>query len=83
MTMEQEMPLTAETIMPENALPDATEEIMQREAERQNEVNLQCTPGSGGGHVPDFLTPAQVRAMDRQEVKDHYALIIESMKHWQ
>ena len=49
-----------------------------------NERNARCSAGcSNGGDAPVLLSPAQVRAMDRREVRDNYALILESMKHWQ
>jgi hypothetical protein len=60
---------------------DAQDEI-QRHAEEVNTRNTLCAVDCGGG-VPDYLTPDQVRAMDRQQVREHYALILESMKHWQ
>ena len=49
-----------------------------------NERNARCSAGcSNEGDAPVLLSPAQVRAMDRREVRDNYALILESMKHWQ
>ena len=74
-----------EQMQPLEQVTDAEqlEAEMQREAQEQNARNEQCAPGNGGGAMPEFLSPAQVRAMDRREVKDNYALIIESMKHWQ
>ena len=58
------------------------EAIMQQQAAAQNARNAYCAAGSGGGATPELLTPTQVRCMTRREVRDHYALIIESMKHW-
>jgi hypothetical protein len=53
-------------------------------AQEQNERNARCSAGcSDGENSSELLTPAQVRAMDRREVRDNYALILESMKHWQ
>ncbi len=55
---------------------------MQLQALEQNRKNAACAVECGGGQ-PELLTPEQVRSMTRREVRDQYALIIESMKHWQ
>lgn len=56
----------------------------EHEAQEQNARNERLSAGcSGAGEGVSYLTPAQVRAMDRREVHDNYALILESMKHWQ
>ena len=55
---------------------------MQAEADTQNRRNAACAVDCGGG-APEYLTPDQVRSMSRREVHDNYALILESMKHWQ
>jgi hypothetical protein len=83
---EQEQMQPLEEVAMQVAADVSAEQLeieMQREAQEQNARNEQCAPGNGGGAMPEFLSPAQVRAMDRREVKDNYALIIESMKHWQ
>ena len=59
------------------------EQALSAMAQAQNERNSRCAAGDGGGMMPEYLTPEAVRAMDRREVKENYALIIESMKHWQ
>ncbi|MBQ7320237.1 MAG: hypothetical protein IJW97_08710 [Clostridia bacterium] len=76
--------MTVETTgqVPATALTE--EESLQREAQALNERNARRSAGcSDGEDAPTLLTPAQVRAMDRREVRDNYALILESMKHWQ
>ncbi|MBQ7337116.1 MAG: hypothetical protein IJW40_01545 [Clostridia bacterium] len=80
--MQQQIQPISEQIHDAVGTPDA-ESAMMAQAEEQNARNAQCAAGPGGSAPPEYLTPAQVRAMDRREVRDHYALIIESMKHWQ
>ena len=65
------------TVMPDEEI------LMQMEADEKNARNAYCAVGYGGGAAPEFLTPTQVRHMSRHEVRDQYALISESMKHWQ
>ena len=61
----------------------AEDEALSLLAQEQNANNERCAAGCGGSAPSTYLTPEQVRAMDRRQVRDHYALIIESMKHWQ
>jgi hypothetical protein len=63
--------------------PTAEEEALSLLAQEQNANNERCAAGCGGSAPSTYLTPEEVRAMDRRQVRDHYALIIESMKHWQ
>ena len=70
----------------ESVLPteQTAQDKLTLEAKATNERNARCSAGySDGQDAPTLLTPAQVRAMDRREVRDNYALILESMKHWQ
>lgn len=61
---------------------ETAEQARLREAAQVNDRNTRCAVDCGGA-VPDYYTPEQVRCMTRAEVHEHYALIIESMKHWQ
>ncbi len=74
---EQTTPVTAKVG------EESFEAALCAEAAAQNAQNERLAVGNGGGMPQEYLTPAQVRAMDRREVREHYALIIESMKHWQ
>ena len=73
MTVDQETTAMLEAVDPEAE--------MQAQAAEQNRKNAACSVECGGGQQ-EFLTPEQVRCMSRREVRDQYALIIESMKHW-
>ena len=53
------------------------------QAERQSAHNLQHTAGLPSSAGASYFSPAQVRAMSRDEVREHYDRIFESMRHWQ
>lgn len=52
-------------------------------AECQSARNLQHTAGLPSSAGASYFSPAQVRAMSRDEVREHYDRIFESMRHWQ
>ena len=72
-----------EAVLPQADAVTDEDEALSLLAQEQNANNERCAAGCGGSAPSTYLTPEQVRAMDRRQVRDHYALIIESMKHWQ
>lgn len=72
--------------MPQSTMsePEAVDEqaMIAAQAAEKNARNAYCAVGCEGATAPEFLTMAQVRHMSRHEVRDNYAMIIESMKHW-
>ncbi len=55
----------------------------KRRIERQNACNTAHTVGVPSPAGAGYFSPAQVRAMSRDEVREHYDRIFESMRHWQ
>jgi hypothetical protein len=72
-----------EAVLPQADAVTDEDEALSLLAQEQNANNERCAAGCGGSAPSTYLTPEEVRAMDRRQVRDHYALIIESMKHWQ
>ena len=64
------------------ALYERRQAMRQKTADAVNRRN--AAGGWGRAEVEDegFLSPDEVREMSRDEVKKHYARIVESMKHW-
>ena len=54
----------------------------QRRIEQQNAKNAAHTVGLPSPAGAGYFSPAQVRAMSRDEVREHYDRIFESMRHW-
>ena len=54
----------------------------QRRIEQQNARNAAHTAGLPSPAGAGYFSPAQVRAMSRDEVREHYDRIFESMRHW-
>jgi hypothetical protein len=76
--VRQGVPLAAAYALYERGLQNE-----RAEAERQNERNAQRTAGLPSCAGANYFSPAQVRAMSRDEVREHYDRIFESMRHWQ
>ena len=84
MTQEtaQEMTLQVTPPTASEAEPVDEQAMIAAQAAEKNARNAYCAVGCEGAAAPELLTMAQVRHMSRQEVRDNYAMIIESMKHW-
>lgn len=54
----------------------------KRRVEQQNARNAAHTAGLPSPAGANYFSPAQVRAMSRDEVREHYDRIFESMRHW-
>ena len=76
--VRQGVPLAAAYALYERGLQNE-----RAEAERQNARNAQRTAGLPSCAGANYFSPAQVRAMSRDEVREHYDRIFESMRHWQ
>ena len=55
----------------------------QRAAEEQAARRDALSTGLPGAAQASYFSPSQVRAMSRQEVRENYDRIFESMRHWQ
>ena len=64
------------------ALWERREQIRQSNAEQVNRKNASGAWGRADTAAEDFLSPDEVRSMSPREVRDNYARIMESMKHW-
>ena len=52
------------------------------QAEKSNLENQLRSPGAISGSEQEYFTPAEVRSMSRQEVRNNYQKIMNSMKQW-
>jgi hypothetical protein len=59
--------------------------VCNRERQAQTLAARRETQSAGlpGAAQSNYFSPSQVRAMSRQEVRDNYDRIFESMRHWQ
>lgn len=64
------------------ALWDRRETLRRALAQDTNRKNASGAWGRAEFSGEDFLSPDEVRSMTRDEVRRHYARIVESMKHW-
>lgn len=65
------------------ALYDRKNHLAEREAALANERNRAASAGSvGGAPTEEFYSPAEVRAMSREEVSANFDKITASMKKW-
>ena len=55
----------------------------RREAEEQTTRKDALSVGLPAAAQSNYFSPSQVRAMSRQEVRENYDRIFESMRHWQ
>ncbi len=55
----------------------------KRAAEEQTARRDALSVGLPGAAQSNYFSPSQVRAMSRQEVRENYDRIFESMRHWQ
>lgn len=55
----------------------------ERAAEEQAARRDALSTGLPGAAQASYFSPSQVRAMSRQEVRENYDRIFESMRHWQ
>lgn len=51
-------------------------------AQKANEENRRRSAGAVTGTEKDYFTPAEVRAMSRNEVRENYQKIMQSMQQW-
>lgn len=56
--------------------------LEEETAERINRSNRERSSGAVGGQSNDFFSPAEVRAMNRDEVRENYQKIMLSMQKW-
>lgn len=64
------------------ALAERRRQHAEAQAEKSNLENRLRSPGAVSGSEKEYFTPAEVRAMSRQEVRDNYQKIMYSMKKW-
>ena len=64
------------------ALWERKEAIRCAAAQEANRKNATGAWGRADTAGEDFLSPDEVRSMTQDEVRRHYARIVESMKHW-
>jgi len=65
------------------ALYEKRQALLRADAERANEQNRSSSTGSvGRSAVETFFSPSDVREMSREEVRNNYSTILESMKKW-
>ncbi len=64
------------------ALSERRRQYAEEKAEKSNSENRFRSPGAINGGEPEYFTPAEVRAMSRQEVRNNYQKIMSSMKQW-
>ena len=55
----------------------------KKAAEEQTARKEALSTGLPGAAQSNYFSPSQVRAMSRQEVRENYDRIFESMRHWQ
>lgn len=72
------VPLAAAYALYERGLANEKKRIEEQKA--HNMAHTAGVPSSSGA---TYFSPAQVRAMSRDEVREHYDRIFESMRHWQ
>ncbi|MBE6554053.1 MAG: hypothetical protein E7666_06910 [Ruminococcaceae bacterium] len=64
------------------ALAEQRQRRLSEQAESVNRQNSQLSSGALLGTEPEFFTPAEVRAMSREDVRKNYSKIVSSMKQW-
>ena len=64
------------------ALWERREQVRRSTAEQVNRKNASGAWGRADTAAEDFLSPDEVRSMSPREVRENYARIMESMKHW-
>ena len=64
------------------ALWERREQVRRSTAEQVNRKNASGAWGRADAAAEDCLSPDEVRGMSPREVRDNYARIMESMKHW-
>ena len=64
------------------ALFDRRRQLTAQNAERSNLENRQRSAGGLEPTENDYYSPAEVRAMSRDEVRKHYTSIMRSMQKW-
>lgn len=64
------------------ALWERREQVRREAAESVNRRNAGGAWGRADAAAADHLSPDEVRGMTPREVRENYARILESMKHW-
>lgn len=57
-------------------------EVAQQRAEEASRAAREASAGAVGGRTPTLLSPGEVRAMTREEIRENYSLILDSMRLW-
>ena len=64
------------------ALAERRRILLEEKAQKSNAHNKKNAPGSVSGSEENFFSPAEVRAMTREQVRENYEKIMLSMQKW-